>query len=420
MKAVIRLPLPSRHTGWTLDCAPLLPIIATPTYKYFEESNQILLFLLIMSDMYVNVRNSQLVRSYSVVPSGSHRKVSHASSTLSSNSSNDAGGHYKSPSFAYRSNKQQQNSIIKTRSNTATSVTTTISAGGPRLPPLPRLSTSSRNSNDSNPNASQSSASRFGPPPESLMRGLESSTSNSIFHGIVLIIIMTTSLAAFIGALMYDFCEVPINCTPSVHILFTVTSILSCTFCFLVYFLHLVGQCDYITWSAKRKVTFEILLTMIMLIFVLSCVFTAMHHSIWKNAPSEAKNKVITVISILCLTISAICYVIRIISLTLEVRMLRSKPQDSIQDDMSTPPTGSSLTDRKFSIKSCTSSSTNFATIAHPPPYSLSSYNPKASFTRHKHDIIREIPNNSHAMDTFPRSQGNMTLFEDDEVFIDV
>lgn len=369
-----------------------------------------------MGDMYVNVRNSQLVRSCSVIPSGLPRTVSNASSTLSSS---DSAGHYKSPSSAYKS-KQHPNSIIRTRSNTINSITTF--SGGPRLPPLPRLSTSSRNSSDSNPNpnASQSPASRFGPPPESLMRGLESSTSNSIFHGMVLILIMTTSLAAFIGSLMYDFCEVPVNCSRSVHVLFTITSILSCTFCFLVYFLHLVGQCDYITWSAKRKVTLEILFTMIMFIFVLSCVFTASHQSIWKNAPTEAKNKVITAISIVSLTISAMCYVVRILFLAMEVRMLRDKPRDSIQDEVNTPPAGSSLADRKMSIKSCSSSATNFAMIAHPQPFSVSTYNPKASFIRHKHDIIREIPNNSHAMDTFPRNQGNMTLFEDDEVFIDV
>ena len=227
-----------------------------------------------MEEMYVNVRNSQLVRSYSVIPSGTPKIAPQGTPSVSSNESN---GHYKRPSFAYRS-KNQPKPIIKTRSNTVNLITTTISAGGPPLPSLPRLSTSSRNSNESTKNANSNSSpstSRFGPPPESLMRGLESSTSNSIFHGIILILIMTTSLASFIGSLMYDFCEVPFNCNHSIHIFFTVTSILSCTFCFLVYFLHLIGQCDYTTWLAKRKVTIEILFTMIMFILVISCVVAA-------------------------------------------------------------------------------------------------------------------------------------------------
>lgn len=381
--------------------------------------------------MYVNLRNSQLVRSYSVIPSGTPKIATSQSPTHSNHGSSNQ-SHYKRPSFAYRGGtrggnqevSKVSNSAIKTRSNTVNSITMSTGSG-PRLPPLPRLSSSSRNSNDSIKNNGNSMGtscvtSRFGPPPESLMRGLESSTSNSIFHGMVLIVVMTTSLVSFIGSLMYDFCDVPFNCSRSIHTFFTITSILSCTFCFLVYFLHLVGQCDYVTWSAKRKVMAEILFTMVIFILVVSTIVTATHHSLWKNPPIETSKKIITIISIVSLLISAICYIVRILSLTLEVRMLRNKPPESDQNE-TVDSIVSRHGNRKLSIKSCSSSSTNFATIAHPPPYSVSMYNPKASFSRHKqHDVIREVSTNSNQTEGFPRSHGNLTLIEDDEVFIDV
>ena len=381
-----------------------------------------------MSEMYVNVRNSQLVRSYSVMPSGTPKIATSQSSTHSNHGSSNQ-SHYKRPSFAYRGgtrggNQEVSNSAIKTRSNTVNSITMSTGSG-PRLPPLPRLSSSSRNSSDSiknngNSMGTGSVTSRFGPPPESLMRGLESSTSNSIFHGMVLIAIMTTSLVSFIGSLMYDFCDVPFNCSRSIHTFFTITSILSCTFCFLIYFLHLVGQCDYVTWSAKRKVMLEILVTMVMFFLVVSTIVTATHHSAWKNPPIETRKKIITIISIVSLLVSAICYTVRILSLTLEVRMLRNKPPESDQNE-TLDPIVSTRANRKLSIKSCSSSSTNFATIAHPPPYSAAMYNPKASFSRHKqHGVIREVSTSSDQTEGFPRSHGNLTLLEDDEVFIDV
>ena len=107
---------------------------------------------------------------------------------------------------------------------------------------------------------------RFVPPPVSLLKGLESTTSSSRFHGAVMILIMLFSLASFICSVIQNACEGVLPCSLALGISFTIVKITCCVTFFVVYFLHLVGQCDYLSWSARRKVSMELMLTTALLI----------------------------------------------------------------------------------------------------------------------------------------------------------
>lgn len=214
----------------------------------------------------------------------------------------------------------------------------------------------------------QASVNRFSLPPASLMKSLESTTSSSLLHGIILICIMISSLISFVLSLLTDICEEAyiINCSSNALVAYSLASMTSCLFCFVIYFLHLIGQCDYVSWSAKRKILAEITGTCFVLILVTSCVTCVMiftpainfssstmylslsskspgsehSSSAVKNgsgSPSSGQNgnnshqaihshSSTVQAAVISSFVSILCYILRILSLVRESRMLASKP----------------------------------------------------------------------------------------------
>lgn len=155
------------------------------------------------------------------------------------------------------------------------------------------------------------------------MQGLESATSSSLIHGTILIAIMLSSLAAFVCSKLKDPCEdyflaPSFDCSLFFSLFFSIINILSCLYAFTVYFLHLVGQCDYLTWSARRKVSLEILCTF-MVIFVLAASVLLL------LTQTTAKHSAISVISAIFAFGSIVLYCVRNLLLFREMKMLWSQ-----------------------------------------------------------------------------------------------
>lgn len=156
------------------------------------------------------------------------------------------------------------------------------------------------------------------------MSGLVSATSSSLFHGIILLLIMLTSLAAFVASKLSDPCEDfyltdNLECSTLTSISFSVINILSCLYSFTIYFLHLIGQCDYITWSARRKVSAEILCTLGMISALTGSIVALFTKTL------ALKNTVSLVASVFSM-VTIFLYFIRSGLLLREIRMLWSKP----------------------------------------------------------------------------------------------
>lgn len=174
---------------------------------------------------------------------------------------------------------------------------------------------------------------RFVPPPESLMKGLESTTSSSLLHGLNMITIMLSSLGAFICALVQDACDeasfspvvvngapLTVRCSILIAAAFPLVNILSCITFFVMYFLHLVGQCDYLSWSARRKVTLELMGTLAVLLLVVTVTIL-----VYLTTPAWGQET--TRYGIVFSTASVLFILVRILLLAREIPMLLSKPQ---------------------------------------------------------------------------------------------
>ena len=162
--------------------------------------------------------------------------------------------------------------------------------------------------------------------------GLESATSSSLICGLILIVIMLLSLSAFVCSKIVDPCEDffltdLMDCSNLASAYFSLVNIYSCLYSFLIYFLHLVGQCDYISWSARRKVTLEILLTLFLITLLLSSILFLIFRT---AAPYQT-------VSLTAITFSAIAilfYALRVIMLLREVRMLWDKPKSPVSQSI--------------------------------------------------------------------------------------
>lgn len=164
---------------------------------------------------------------------------------------------------------------------------------------------------------------RFVPPPDSLMKGLESTTSSSILHGFNMILIMLSSLGAFICSLVQDACDesfAAIRCSVLVAAAFPLVNVCSCITFFVMYFLHLVGQCDYLSWSARRKVSMELMGTLCVLLSVVTVTILVYLTTLAWNQETTRYGIVFAVVSVLCI-------LVRILLLAREIPMLLSKPQ---------------------------------------------------------------------------------------------
>uniref|UniRef100_T1KFU2 MARVEL domain-containing protein n=1 Tax=Tetranychus urticae TaxID=32264 RepID=T1KFU2_TETUR len=161
------------------------------------------------------------------------------------------------------------------------------------------------------------------------MGGLISATSSSLLHGIILLLIMLASLAAFVASKLADPCEDfylsdNLECSTLTAICFSAVNILSCLYTFTIYFLHLIGQCDYISWSARRKVAAEIICTLGMISALVASIFALYTKTI-------ALQNLVCVVASAFSIITILLYVLRSGLLLREIRMLWSKPLPSRQ-----------------------------------------------------------------------------------------
>ncbi|RWS01068.1 hypothetical protein B4U79_02708, partial [Dinothrombium tinctorium] len=181
------------------------------------------------------------------------------------------------------------------------------------------------------------------------IQGLESATSSSPLHGVILIGIMLCSLAAFICSKLRDPCEDAFvistkNCSMAVALYFSVVNISSCLYSFIIYFLHLVGQCDYISWSAKRKVALEIVVTFIIMFILFTALVLLLHSTVAIYYP-------ITLVGSAFSGLAILCYGLRILLLLRETRMLNDKPPEH-QSVATSVDDQSALNAMKSSLKS--------------------------------------------------------------------
>ena len=145
------------------------------------------------------------------------------------------------------------------------------------------------------------------------LNAIESSTSSSVFHGIILVSIMLSSLIAFVCSKIKRPCDPSSphmydpDCKMSVVLFFSVITIISCLISFIIYFLHLIGQCDA-QWIVKKKITIEIVvISAIVLLLITANTYMVMKTRILDNW--------VGITSILCSSLSIIGYAIRITKL---------------------------------------------------------------------------------------------------------
>ena len=143
------------------------------------------------------------------------------------------------------------------------------------------------------------------------LSSMESSTSSSVFHGIILVSIMLSSLIAFVCSKIRRPCDHSSymsdqNCPLSVVLFYSVITIISCLISFVIYFLHLVGQCD-LQWIVRKKVTIEmVIISIIVLLLITANTFMVIRTRIWRS------DNWFGITSIMCSSFSIIGYTIRI------------------------------------------------------------------------------------------------------------
>lgn len=158
--------------------------------------------------------------------------------------------------------------------------------------------------------------------------GLETTTSRSLLHGCILVSIMITSLAAFICAKVrrcssYTDLSNYEDCTRyfAYYSWMTVTSSLVT---FLIYFLHLISQCDLLCLTG-RKYEVEILtITSVGSLLLLSSLSYLAHTDIFAET--------FTLASLLLSSLSVLLYLLRVSILAYEMvsqrrRRLRKRSQ---------------------------------------------------------------------------------------------
>lgn len=164
--------------------------------------------------------------------------------------------------------------------------------------------------------------------PEIELNGVESVTSSSYLHGFILIAIILLSITAFVLSKLQDACEDFFfnsanhsTCYPTSQWLFSSMLLFTSLFAFIVYFLHLIGQCDYLNLMAKRKVFTEILVTCLvifcLLLSSLTLILTTVAIFNWINT-----------VSLIIAFVVCVLYKVRIYLLFREYRMLADKPVD--------------------------------------------------------------------------------------------
>ena len=150
---------------------------------------------------------------------------------------------------------------------------------------------------------------------------IETTTSRSFVHGLILIMIMVSSLIAFICSKVrrcsnysdlsnYEECSKYFS-------LYSWTTICSCIVTFFIYFLHLIGQCDVLCLT-RKKYEFEIMAIAIMC----SCQSIA---SVCYVAHTYIFSESFTLTSLILSAIVVTLYLLRIIILAYEMVSQRTK-----------------------------------------------------------------------------------------------
>lgn len=199
--------------------------------------------------------------------------------------------YYKEPEFK---RKLSQSRSCPTRTRRSESSIKSNGSIGPKLPP---------NFRNGSISGVASLASR-----DLEMNEIESSTSTSPFHGIILVSIMLSSLIAFVCLKVQRPCDgLQEDCQMSVALFFSVITIISCLISFIIYFLHLIGQCDA-QWIVNKKFTIEIVfISAIVLLLITSTALMVMKTRVcdhWEG-----------IVSLFCSSISIIGYTIRMTKL---------------------------------------------------------------------------------------------------------
>lgn len=202
------------------------------------------------------------------------------------------------------------------------SLPTRTSAGsGPKLPPLPRGSVSSITGS-----GGQIIVPRFSVS-DSEFKQQVSSTSSSPTQGVLMVILVLSSLAGFVCCVIEPVCkdeflylnEIPSksSCSAIVSILLPIACISMCLFSFVTHFLHLIGQCDYIGLSPLRKLVVEIVITLMLSLNLLTMVALSGFYTI-------ALRKLTTQFGLIFSVVSVACGAIRVVNLIAELKKLVS------------------------------------------------------------------------------------------------
>lgn len=133
---------------------------------------------------------------------------------------------------------------------------------------------------------------------------------------------MLSTLGAFICSVVQDACEEAYmvhKCNWILATSFPLINIAACITFFVMYFLHLVGQCDYISWSARRKVTMELMGTLFLLLAIVTVTIL-----VYLSTPAWSQET--TMYGIILSALSVLFIIFRIMLLAREIPMLLSKP----------------------------------------------------------------------------------------------
>lgn len=117
---------------------------------------------------------------------------------------------------------------------------------------------------------------------DSVLDETESKTSSSIFQSLIIVVIIMSCLVASICTMVQDLCDESLkwtlkDCSQVLSYTFPLINITVCVTEFGLFFLHMIGYCNSITWNNKSKLLWETLLNTILLGFLTAvCVLSAL------------------------------------------------------------------------------------------------------------------------------------------------
>jgi hypothetical protein len=134
------------------------------------------------------------------------------------------------------------------------------------------------------------------------------------------------------------------DCPMAVVLYFSVITIISCLISFIIYFLHLIGQCD-VSWLAKRKFAIEIIIisTVTLLLIIANSLMVSQ---------TKVLDDYIGILSIVCSSSSIIGYGIRMTKLCSECKYFSKRSAVSRNSNSDNQIDETALTIMKETLKS--------------------------------------------------------------------